>query len=116
MIYISYIKNSIIASAFSIPSPTWADNPPGIYPFPPPLSRKRARGARIPLTLVGEGAPKGREREKRSGCSGRRFPGLPGTDAHDLLHGYHEDLAVADLAGAGGLDDGFNRLIHDIIG
>src|SRR5574343_1953988 len=34
------------------------------------------------------------------------FVGLAGTDADDLLDRHHEDLAVADLAGAGGLDDG----------
>ena len=34
---------------------------------------------------------------------------LAGADAHHFLHGRHEDLAVAHLAGAGGAHDGVHQ-------
>src|SRR5690242_1327490 len=39
-------------------------------------------------------------------ASERRRVGLAGADAERPLHVQHEDLAVADLVGAGGLGDG----------
>ena len=43
------------------------------------------------------------------GASERGLTGLAGADADDLLERLHEDLAVADLAGAGRLLDGPRR-------
>src|SRR6185295_3914171 len=44
-----------------------------------------------------------------------RFPGLAGADAHDLLDRGDEDLAVADLAGARGLDDRLDRPVDQAV-
>src|SRR5712664_2193307 len=44
-----------------------------------------------------------------------RFVGLPGADADDLLNRGDEDLAVADLAGAGRFDDRFDRPIREFV-
>src|SRR5438046_7172672 len=43
----------------------------------------------------------------RSGLD-RGFAALAGANPHDLLYRRHEDLAVADLAGACRLDDGLD--------
>src|SRR3990170_570452 len=40
---------------------------------------------------------------------------LAGADANDLLHGVDEDLAVADLAGAGGGDDRLDAALHLLV-
>src|SRR3982751_1855864 len=51
----------------------------------------------------------------RACAAGRLDSGLsalPGSDAHHLLDGRHEDLAIADLAGPRRLDDGLDRALH----
>src|SRR5579872_7387840 len=40
---------------------------------------------------------------------------LAGTDAVDLFHRQHEDLAVADRAGSRGLEDGVDRRLDEMI-
>src|SRR5690606_6903777 len=56
--------------------------------------------------------------ERRRGGSGSRGgservrAGFAGADADDLLEVADEDLAVADLAGGGGLEDHFDHLVH----
>src|SRR6266496_220634 len=56
----------------------------------------------------------------RSLPDGRELEGglatLPGPNAHDLLQIAHEDLAVSELAGLGGLEDGFHRLLDQLLG
>ncbi len=48
-------------------------------------------------------------------ASYRGFAALAGPDAHDLLDRGHEYLAVADLAGAGGLDDRLDGALDMVI-
>src|SRR5262245_54292339 len=48
--------------------------------------------------------------------SDRGFARFAGADADDLLDRGHEDLAVADLAGARGLDDRVDRLLDHAVG
>src|SRR5688572_27831123 len=45
-----------------------------------------------------------------------RLVGFPGADADDLTHSGYENLAVADLPGAGGLDDGIDRAFEQLVG
>src|SRR5437867_4415349 len=49
-------------------------------------------------------------------CSDRRFAGLTGADAHDLLDRCNEDLAVADLSRPRGFYDRFYRALDEIVG
>ena len=49
-----------------------------------------------------------------SNASERVLAGLAGADAHHLLDGGDEDLAVADLAGAGRALDGFDHAVHQV--
>jgi len=42
--------------------------------------------------------------------------GLTGADTHDFFQVSDEHFAVADLAGTGGVDDGLNDLLSDVIG
>src|SRR5436190_1676097 len=48
--------------------------------------------------------------------SDRVLAGLTGADADDLVDRGHEDLAVADAAGARGLGDGGHHLAHALLG
>ena len=50
----------------------------------------------------------------RTRCSERVGVGLAGADAHGLIDRRDEDLAVADLAGLGGVGDGFDHLVDPI--
>src|SRR3982750_1365244 len=50
-----------------------------------------------------------------SAASERRRVGLAGADAERRLHVQHEDLAVADLVGAGGLGDGLAHRIDQLV-
>ena len=42
--------------------------------------------------------------------------GLTGADTHDFFQVSDEHFAVADLAGTGGVDDGLNDLLSDVVG
>ena len=44
--------------------------------------------------------------KSRGGCSDRLVAAVAGADTDSFLNGSYEDLAVADFAGAGGLEDG----------
>src|SRR5262249_59851461 len=48
-------------------------------------------------------------------ASERVGPALAGADADDFLDRGHEDLAVADAAGAGGLLDGLDRALDLVV-
>src|SRR5690606_23336461 len=58
---------------------------------------------------VGTGEPPER------GGSDRVRTALAGADANHVLQRVHEDLAVADAAGVGRLDDGLHDLVHEIV-
>src|SRR5207302_1323411 len=80
-------------------------NPTPGHPSPP---RPRAGGLyvfeRLPLDRGGVD------------CRERRVVHLARADADDALDRLHEDLAVADLAGAGGRQDGVDARLHERLG
>jgi len=47
--------------------------------------------------------------------SDRFRAGLAGTDTYDFFQVGNKHLAVTDLAGAGGVDDGLNDLVEDFV-
>src|SRR5690606_24476221 len=61
---------------------------------------------------IASGRNLNRWRPQGAGGSDRRFVFFAGADAHHTLHRRHEDLAVTDLAGARGVDDGFDAAVH----
>ena len=63
------------------------------------------------LARVGEAAAQGHGARRLLEDLDRRFVGLAGADAHHLLDRRDEDLAVADLAGLGRLDDGLDAAV-----
>jgi hypothetical protein len=59
----------------------------------------------------------GQRRETTPSASSQSIPiHLSGADAHHLFQVPHEDLAVADLAGAGGLHDRFDHGLDLVVG
>src|SRR5258706_4658719 len=100
-----------------------------ILPNAAPMITATAKSITLPLRAnsrkslsIGMGLPPIRLRELRPsrGQSGRRsdggLAGLAGADPYHLLHAGHEDLAVADLAGMRGLDDGLDGSLGHGVG
>src|SRR5262245_53293049 len=84
-----------------------------ILPNAAPMMTAIARSMTLPLTAKSR---KSFSIDMASLPSNRRFAGFAGADPDHLLDRGHEDLAVADLAGARRLDDRLDRALDQRVG
>src|SRR3954462_3525029 len=84
-----------------------------ILPNAAPMMTPTARSTTLPLTANSRNSLA--NDIDSPGLDGG-FPGLAGADADDLLDRGDEDLAVADLARAGGADDRLDRALDHVVG
>src|SRR5256885_9329580 len=73
------------------------------------------RGARLLPGAGGAGRRRRGAGPAQERALDRRFVGLAGADAHNVLDAGDEDLAVADLAGARRLDDGIDGALDLVV-